>query len=166
MLYLILIPIFELLKRLITVPLYPLVFLVREWARSKSSFLAYALDDTIVADNVANGKPAVDYCVGTKQSKLVEKLPDGPFKEFMRSYYWSALRNNSINLMVELEKKVGTMVAVKSRHDYNAKSFYEVRLFTSGMELPYLEYWIGKFRIQIGFLKCGRPQIQFRNPLI
>lgn len=142
------------------------MFIFREWARKNCSFLAYALDDTIVADNVKNGGPAVDYCLDGKKSALVEKLPDGKFKEFMRSYYWSALRNNSINLMTEMEKKVGNMVKVISRHDYNAKSFYEIRLFESGMELPYLEYWIGKYRLQIGFIKCGRSQIQFRNPLV
>ncbi len=163
MIYLILIPVFELLKRIITTPLYPIVFLFREWAREKNSFLAYVLDDTIVADNIAEGYPPYEYCGYGKRDKLVEKLPEGKFKELMRSFAWGAVRNNSINLMVELEKKVGTLVEVKSRHQYNAKSFYEIRLFTSGLELPYLEYWIGKYRLQIGFLSCGRPQVQFRN---
>ena len=163
MFYLFLIPIFELVKRIITVPLYPIVFLLREWAREKNSFLAYILDDTIVSDNVANGYDPLEYCGYGKRDPLVEKLPEGAFKEFMRSFAWGAIRNNSINLMVELEKKVGAMKSVVSRKQYNDKSFYEVRLFECGLELPYLEYWIGKWRLQIGFLTCGRPQVQFRK---
>ena len=166
MLILILSSIAELIKRVIGVVLYPLAYWFREWARTNQagSWCAFALwlalDDTIHFEGLKMYGQSIDYCAYGKREPLdwiTERLKDGPFKEFARSYNWSAVRNSVINFMVLTEGWIGNRVSVISRKEWG-KSFYEVRQFSSGIKLPYLEYWIGGFRIQCGFLQCGRFQ--------
>jgi hypothetical protein len=65
--------------------------------------------------------------------------------------------------MIALEQKVGTFVAPRSYKSLGGKSFYTRRTFSSCRTLPYLEYWIGKWRLQCGWISCGRFQVQFRR---
>ena len=65
--------------------------------------------------------------------------------------------------MIITEKLIGNKISVISRKEWG-KSFYEVRKFEHAI-LPYLEYWIGNYRFQCGWLSCGRWQIQFKKIL-
>ena len=153
----------ELIKRPIFWLLYPFAYSLREWVRTRRNPITWvlwcALDDTIVQDNINRGLPYGEYCQYGKRSAFVEKyLP----YDFCRSFYWGAWRNNGINFMTLTEKWIGIKLSTDRRWT-SFKSFYEIRLFEHGARLPYLEYWIGGFRIQAGWISCGRFQIQART---
>lgn len=165
-----LLPVFalaELIKRPIFWAIYPMAYRFRGWARRGGSKAAYALwlalDDSIVKDSLARcGKP-LEYCCYGKTSAWVEKLKDGAFKEFARAFYWGAWRNNGINFMSETEVLVGSRIGTSQPRPAGA-SFYEVRLFSGGYCLPYLEWWPwAGFRVQCGWISCGRFQVQART---
>lgn len=155
----------ELVKRPIFWVIYPVAYLLREWVRTRRNPVTWilwcALDDTIVYDNINRGLPYGEYCQYGKRSPLVEKyLP----YDFCRSFYWGAWRNNGINFMTLTEKWIGEKVSVTRKWE-SGKSFYEEKTFASGAVLPYLEYWIGGWRFQCGFISCGRAQLQLRKLL-
>jgi hypothetical protein len=142
----------ELIKRPIFWLIYPVAYLFRHKYRS------WALDDSIRNENIKDFGVDKEYCWYGKRWAFVEKyLP----YDFCRSWYWGAWRNNSINLMDATERWIGSQTNKKERSQKD--SYYEVRTFTSGKKLPYLQYWIGGWRLQIGFLSCGRFQQQIRK---
>jgi len=153
----------ELLKRPLFLIIYPVAYAMRRRLRARPygwrRLLWYALDDSILQDG------GEDYCLTpAKMSKLVERLPAGKLKEFFRAWYWSAWRNNSINLMIQQELHVGCINAVIFYAGFFGKSKYELRRFDHiKFYLPYLELWFGAYRFQAGFISCGRWQIQFRK---
>ena len=156
--------ILELVKRPVFWVIYPVAYWFRRWARANKDGLGRllwaTLDDSIRNENLKDYNVDLEYCYYGKRCVFIEKyLPH----DFFRSWYWGAWRNNSINLMILTEKWIGTKLTVISRKQINAESFYEVRRFASGFKLPYLEYWFGKWRLQIGFISCGRFQQQFRR---
>lgn len=156
----------ELIKRPIFWLIYPIAYSLRKWCRvskyNSAKLLWYALDDTIYYENLKEYGEDLEYCYYGKRSKFVEKFL--PY-DFCRSFYWGAWRNNSINLMNETEKWIGPKISIVSHNDLGGKSFYEIRLFASAHSLPYLEYWIGGWRLQIGWISCGRFQQQIRKLL-
>lgn len=173
MIYILLFPLlilataFEIIKRVIGLFIYPVAYLCRGLCRTEKrsfifKFLWLFLDDSIVKDSLNRASLYLDYCCYGKREPLgfiTERMKDGPFKEFLRSYSWGCLRNNAINLAIVLENYVGPMQSVLKH--YGNKSFYEVRRFKS-LALPYLELWLGRYRLQAGWLKCGRFQAQFK----
>lgn len=162
--------IFEIAKRILAIPLYPFAYWDRVKLRAnraagKSGFLWYVLDDSIVADSILRGAGPLDYCCYGKRAPLAfitERLPDGPFREFMRAWNWGAWRNNCINLswaMCAGDKK-GVLWGIKL-----GRLVYEERLFQRGLLLPYFEAYIPftKFRFQCGWISNGRHQVQARS---
>jgi hypothetical protein len=165
---------FEIVKRIVTIPLYPLAYWRRKQCRPiilsngtelKARWFHFPLwlmlDDSIHKASLARGFD-IDYCDYGKREPLgfiTEKLKDGPFKEFMRSWNWGAVRNNCINLRDWL--CAGPMLFECYRIGAG-KSFYTVRRF-DGIALPYLEIWIRGTRFQCGWLTSGIFQVQFRS---
>ena len=123
--------------------------------------LYLVLDYSIVRDSISKSGKPLHYCSYGKRNNMVEKLPEGRFKEFARSWAWGSLRNSTINLMIVLEKWVGVKTSVMF-HFGGDKSFYEIRRFKR-LALPYMQFFIGPYRFQAGWLKCGRWQVQFRT---
>ena len=162
--------VFELIKRVIAIPIYPIAYICRKWPRTNKTGLGWVLwavlDDSIVVDSINRGYGPLEYCGYGKRAPLgfiTEKLPKGRFTEFLRAFSWGALRNNAINLMVLTEQWIGNKTETISRKEWG-KSFYEVRKFSGGLKLPYLEVWLfSGFRIQCGFISCGRFQVQART---
>lgn len=164
--YLVLFPMVELVKRVVFVALYPFAYACRKWARAHHGLLWAVLDDTIVADSVNRGAGPLEYCCYGKRAPLgflTERLPAGWFTEFLRAFSWGALRNNGINFMTLTERWIGQRTGTVSRKTWGEKSFYEVRQFAGGLRLPYVELWPwAGFRVQCGFISCGRFQVQAR----
>lgn len=152
----------ELVKRPVAWVVYPFAYPRRVELRASvgKPVLWYFLDDTIHNENLSEFGVDADYCTYGKKSAFVEKFL--PF-DSVRSWYWSAWRNSAINLMVELEQMVGPMQRPIKTIRIGTRSFYEVGKFLLARELPYLEFWIGSWRLQAGWLTCGRWQLQFRN---
>lgn len=158
---LLLMTIFELVKRIIGIFIYPFSYCLRQWPVTDKSFWWLWMDDSIVVDSIARGYGPLEYCGYGKKEPLdfiTERLPAGKVKEFMRGWNWGAWRNSAINLAITLEKAVGPMQSVMQR--YGGKSFCEVRRFKN-FALPYLEIWIGRHRLQVGWITCGRFQVSF-----
>lgn len=156
-----LVSILELIKRPIFWLLYPFAYVGRKWVRLHPfcNPLYWALDDSIIESNIKYGNPIKDFSHTTRSTFVEKRLP----YDFCRAFYWSAWRNNSINLMLMTEKWIGVRGEEAYRKQWNAKSFYVLSRFSSGIILPYLEFWFGTFRLQLGFISCGRFQQQFRN---
>ncbi len=124
--------------------------------------LYLSMDYAIIRDSIANCGEPLPYCSYGKRNTLVEKLPDGNIKEFFRAWVWNSFRNNGMNLVCKLEDLVGPMLILRKYVKLWGKSKYEEREFKCG-RLPYLELWFGEFRLQCGFISCGRFQVQFRT---
>jgi hypothetical protein len=162
--------ILEIAKRLLGLFVYPVAYYYRDEARKRNerkefSFLYYFLDDSIVADSMRRVDKPLEYCVKVLLPvpliyALDKAEPLGQlFKwDWWRAYNFCALRNSAINLRDALS--VGPMIAFK--HYGSARNYYEVREFKN-WTLPYLELWVGKFRLQSGILKSGVWQTQFRK---
>ena len=169
----ILLPIFallEIIKRIVTIPFFPIAYFCRESAREDKDnsvfckLIWFLLDDSINE----TGKPPLDYCTYAGKEPLgfiTERLPEGWFKEFMRAWNWGAFRNNTINFMIWTQNKIGAKVEVIYRKQWGTEpSFYEVRKFASGIKLPYFEWWPLKgFRIQLGWISSSRWHSQART---
>jgi len=155
----------ELIKRPIFWALYPLAYALRKRIRERLTFWPYrflwlALDSTIWRENMLVYNKDVEFCWYGKRSAFVEKyLP----YDFARSFYWGAWRNNGINFMTLTEGWVGAKISAVRKWE-SGKSFYEVRTFAHGAALPYLEFWPKPgFRVQCGWITCGRFQLQART---
>ena len=157
----------ELIQRIVTVPFYPLAYIDRKNLRAnraagKWTFLWWVLDDSIHQHSLDRGFD-IEYCDYGKREPLgfiTERLPDGKFKEFMRSFGWGAIRNNCINLACQTEIWIGWATGVYYRIG-SETSYYEIKMFKH-LALPYLELHIGKVFIQAGWIKCGRYQVEFK----
>lgn len=157
----------EVLKRIVFMVIYPISYVFRKWVRMGvrnvvRHILWLALDDSINKEGLEVYGKDIEYCAYGKRSGLVEKLPEGWFKEFARSYHWGALRNNAINLTWELTP--GDMVSVRSRWGKGLCNFYELRNYPGNWVLPYLQFYVyGDLRFKIGFLTNGRFELQLRT---
>lgn len=152
----------ELIKRPIFILIYPIAYWRRSWPRQGKGLLWLALDDSIVVDGLALSAGVLEYCSYGKREPLnfiTEQLPAGRFREFMRAWNWGAWRNNSINLMILLERKIGVITEIM----YNPRRIIERRRFRCGWTLPYFERNICGWKLQAGFLTCGRWQLQIKR---
>ena len=126
------------------------------------TWLWYLLDDSINAEGEVIYSVDIDYCAYGNRSALVEKLPDGKFREFARSWHWSAVRNSCINLTWLLA--LGDMTSEKILHGSKPRNFIAERTYPGGTKRLYIQFYPwGDFRVKAGFLSNGRFEIQARE---
>ena len=75
---------------------------------------------------------------------------------FIRAYWWSAIRNSCVNLNNYLAFKLGEMV---SEEPHDGKNFYVTRTFASGGKRPYCEFYLFGRWNQVGWIKKGRFEV-------
>jgi len=116
------------------------------------------LDDSIQMEAVDDYGHDLEYCPRPdKMSNWVEWLSDSAFKEFARSYYWSAWRNNGINLSWVL--CFGQYTDEVLIWNFGSKAYY--RIFRYGkIALSQFQSDYGGWRFQIGHLKNGKFELQ------
>ena len=165
---LIVLVVFEIVKRAITPFFYWCAYVDRKKLRinrdqDKIGFLWYLLDDSVRNYNLALNPP-IDVEYKSDDHPHYAIVPSSSaWTNFWRSFLWGALRNNCINLTHAWS--AGEMNWSVTSFYADGKSFYRIGYYNHG-RLPYLEYWIGAMRLQLGWLSNGRWQVQFRNPLI
>ena len=177
-------PLLEAAKRLISPFVYPLAYLLRHWLRTDEEalrheqassvgvvlwrhrpgwfLLAMFLDDSINAEGRIRWGKDIDYCAYGNRSDLVEKLPEGKFKEFARSWHWSAVRNSCINLT--WLTALGDMTGERILHGEKPRNFVAERTYPGGKSRLYVQFYPwGDMRFKIGWLTNGRFEIQLRE---
>lgn len=82
-------------------------------------------------------------------------------KDFLLSYWWSAIRNSCPNWNNWCAFKLGEMV---SEEPHTAKNFYVTRTFASGGKRPYCEFYLFGRWNQVGWIKKGRFEIDVMKP--
>ena|SRR3990172_8695093 len=173
---------FEVVKRIVTIPFYPLAYLMRRKLRTSviqeetlyipqpgnlKRLLWCMLDDSINIEGIQIYKKDIEYCAYDKRSKLIERLPVGRFKEFMRAFHWGCLRNNCVNLSRIMSP--GKMVKQKIvwGDDEARLSFYAVRTYPEKVKRPYLQFFIGEdLRVKAGWLTNGRFEMGVRRVVL
>ena len=173
-------------KRLLSPFLYPLAYLCRHairtdevlmrheqaatcgivlWKPKRLKALWYLLDDSINAEGKVIYSVDIDYCAYGNRSRFVEWLPEGAFKEFARSWHWSAVRNSCINLTWLLA--LGDMTSEKILHGEKPRNFIALRHYKGGKSRLYIQFYPwGDMRFKIGWLSNGRFEVQFRRKKI
>ena len=180
-------PLLEAAKRLLSPFVYPLAYLLRHWLRTDEEalrheqassvgvvlwrhrpgfgWLWYWLDDSINAEGRLRFGKDIDYCAYGNRSRFVEWLPEGAFKEFARSWHWSAVRNSCINLTWLLA--LGDMTSEKILHGSKPRNFVARRHYPGGKSRLYVQFYPwGDMRFKIGWLSNGRFEVQFRRKKI
>ena len=110
-------------------------------------FLWFALDDA-------------PYFLNNKKEYFDEYIPKIYFTEFLKSFYWSAIRNNAVNL----SRVMAIKGFISRKKIIGNKNFMEVKHFKGfPYYVPYLEYHFGCMRLQAGWLTNGKFQIEFRK---
>ena len=178
--------ILESVKRVVTLPLYPLAYLLRHQLRTDDILITHPvlgaccycpapgllrgllwllLDDSINIEGRRRFGRDIDYCAYGNRSRFVEWLPESAFKEFARSYYWSALRNCAINLTWTL--CLGDMTGEDIIKGEKPRNFIVRRHYPGGKSRLYVQFYpFGDMRFKIGWLSNGRFEVQFRRKKI
>ena len=131
------------------------------WKPKRLKALWLLLDDSINAEGRLKFGKDIDYCEYAHRHPLVEKLPEGKFKEFARAYHWSACRNSCINLTWLLS--LGDMTDEKILYGEKPRNFIAERTYPGGEKRLYVQFYPwGDFRVKAGWLSNGRFEIQAR----
>lgn len=180
---LLLMPIWIAVQRLFGLALYPIAYALRHsirtdevllrheqaaacgvvlWKPKRLKALWLFLDDSINAEGkIIYGKD-IDYCAYGNRSDLVEKLPDGKFKEFARAYHWSAVRNSCINLT--WLTALGDMTGERILHGEKPRNFVAERTYPGGEKRLYVQFYPwGDMRFKCGWLSNGRFEAAART---
>lgn len=180
----IIMPVFEGVKRVIGLCLYPVAYALRHYIRTDEVMIEHKqaaacgavcwrpragwgalwaiLDDSINLEGRMIYARDIDYHNSGKRSSLVEKLPEGAFKEFARSWHWSAVRNSCINLTWIMSP--GDMVSEAVKWGEKPRNFYAVRTYPKGKTRHYFQFYPwGDVRFKVGFLSNGRFEIALRE---
>ena len=78
-------------------------------------------------------------------------------KDFLLSWWWSAIRNSCVNWNNYCAYKLGDYIC-KNKVCGSVNSFVEMKSFNNGNRL-YTEFFIGKFWFQFGVITRGRFEI-------
>lgn len=159
MAYLVLYLILEPVKRVLSALLYPAIYPLRRLLRNEKMLwpeylyrtnfwpLWLFLDDSIFmefnTDFAGRAKyyPAVIWRTGS---------------DFLRSYWWSAIRNSCVNWNNYSALRLGLLLSETPRA--NPRNFYVTRTFGNGKR-PYCEFWIAGRWNQVGWISCGRFEV-------
>lgn len=164
MLHLIAYLLLEPVKRVLSAVLYPAVypfrnklrnFHVKVWpsylyepARGLHSFLLWLfLDDSIRMET------------GEDCARQDSKYPAFVLKlgwPWLRCYWWSAIRNSFVNWNNLNAYCLGEFVSEEPHT--GKRNFYIFRTFTNGVR-PYSEFYVAGRWNQVGWIKCGRFEI-------
>jgi hypothetical protein len=166
----------EIIKRVVSIPIYPVAYYLRDIIRSDrrdgdmyipanneiAKILWLTLDDSINIEGYEDYGKDIEYCAYGKRAPIIEKMKDGPFKEFARSFHWGCLRNNCINLSRLMSP--GKMSSEKIILGGKPKNFLSIRMYTGRRFRPYLQFYVwGDLRFKAGFLTNGRWELQLRS---
>ena len=176
-------PIWIAVQRLLGLALYPIAYALRHAIRTDEVLMRHEqaasvgvvlwwprdykllwllLDDSINAEGRLKFGKDIDYCAYGNRNKWIEKLPDGTFKEFARSWHWSAVRNSAVNL--SWVNALGDMTAEDILHGAKPRNFVAERTYPGGKKRLYIQFYPwGDFRVKAGFLSNGRYEIQART---
>lgn len=179
-------PLLILAQRLVGLALYPIAYALRHEIRTDEVFMRHEqaatcgvvlwwprdykllwllLDDSINAEGKLLYQKDIDYCHYGNRNDLVEKLPEGKFKEFARAYYWSAVRNSCINLT--WLTALGDMTAERIIAGSKPRNFVAERTYPGGEKRLYVQFYPwGDFRIKCGWLTNGRFEFGGRTKRI
>ena len=169
-LLLILFNISALFLKLISLFVYPISYLFRNKLRKYIYFkdqkglelheencsvitkvLWFFLDDSIWLENIREHKTNKEYCIYGKKNWLVEKLSEGKLKEFLRSYYWGAIRNSNENLLMYIA--FGKLLYVRKYIKNNFIEFRIGRHLKTIYPIPFLDIYLWKLHLSTGFYK-------------
>jgi len=149
----------ELVKRVLSALLYPLAYALRFCAREGVILWPEYLfhPDNVLIWVFLDDSAALEY--GKEYANKPKYFPDFIWdtnSDFLKAYWWAAIRNSCVNWNNWRAFKLGTMT---SEEPHTAKNFCVTRTFSSGGKRPYCEFWLfGKWN-QIGWIKRGRFEI-------
>ena len=151
----------EPLKRILSLFLYPLVYVFRDSFRSKEIlwktylfkkrgfFAHFFLDDSIFMEQ------------GIEYDDKEKRYPAILWKwhnDFLLSWWWSGIRNSCVNWNNWIAFKLGHKLQCMKKWG-SVNNFIELRLFAHGKKRLYSEFFIGKYWFQFGFISVGRFEI-------
>jgi len=150
----------EIPKRLLSLWLYPYAYQWRKELRTKEILWATYLFKSKfkplwwLLNDSEKMKYGVEYA---NQDKYYPTLfwVNG---EFLRSYYFNAIRNSFVNWNNWVAFKLGHKLQCMKKWG-GKNSFVELRLFAHGKKRLYTEFFIGSKWFQFGFISCGRFEI-------
>lgn len=165
--------IYYIIKRIIFTIIYPIAYILRkqinkkvrseydyfiDWERHRHIkfntkikklwlFLWFALDDA-------------PYFLNNYKEYFDKYIPKYYKTEFLKSFYWGALRNNAVNLSryiaiynyKEIFVKIGNINKIEIKH-FGCFPYF----------LPFIEFYTGKLRWKAGWLKNGKFEIGIRK---
>ena len=163
--------IYYILKRIVYMFVYPFAYVFRNKARDESKYwydyhkairkeykgslfwtlIWGALDDVTLYENV---------------DKEWIKAPKWLPTDFLKSYYWGAIRNNAVNLSRILAIKEFKDRIIHVGGKYN---FFEIKHFKGfPYYAPYFQFYIPKtfIRIKAGWLTNGKYEMSIREKII
>ena len=160
MTHLILYLVLEPVKRVLSAVLYPLAYALRRQLRTgkvmRPDYLyrpAFAplwllLDDSVFIEF------GVDY--GNRE-KYFPAFVWASGSDFLKAYWWSAIRNSCVNWNNYAAMKLGRFL---SEEDHAGKrNFYVTRTYEHGRR-PYCEFWLFGRWNQVGWLKGQSPRFE------
>ena len=160
MTHLILYLVLEPVKRVLSAVLYPLAYALRRQLRTgkvmRPDYLyrpAFAplwllLDDSVFIEF------GVDY--GNRE-KYFPAFVWASGSDFLKAYWWSAIRNSCVNWNNYASRKIGRFL---SEEDHAGKrNFYVTRTYEHGRR-PYCEFWLFGRWNQVGWLKGQSPRFE------
>jgi hypothetical protein len=77
--------------------------------------------------------------------------------DFLRAYWWAAIRNSCVNWNNYSAFRLGSMTAEEGHA--GRKNFYITRTFASGAKRPYCEFYLFGRWNQVGWISRGRFEI-------
>lgn len=160
MLYLIAYLLIEPVKRIASALLYPLAYALRKYAcKPFVIWPEYLFEPRLV--------PAWLFLDDSILMEFKKEYADNPKyypaviwntnSDFLRAYWWAAIRNSMVNWNNYSAYLTGDFVKAIRRYSIG-RSFYEVREFANCTR-PYCEVWVFNRRNQVGWIKRGRFEI-------
>ena len=158
MLYLLAYLLLEPLKRVASAVVYPLAYAVRRRLRA-----APALNDLLYHTDFWPLWLFLDDSIHMEQGReyddKAKRYPAVMWRwhnDFLLSYWWSAIRNSCVNWNNYSAYRLGDFIS--EGHRANLRRFYITRTFTNGKR-PYCEFWLFGRWNQVGWISCGRFEI-------
>lgn len=146
----------NLLAKTLTLFIYPIAYFSRKWIRKKihyenystyplynehnvlATFLWFFLDDSIWLENTLERGVDKEYCVYGKQI--------GVKGDFLKSYYWGALRNSVENFLHYIQfGKIISFTEVENKFGKFRIGYHE----KVGFPVPFFDIW----KLSVGFYK-------------
>lgn len=151
----------EPVKRVLSAVLYPMAYVLRFYAREGSILWpGYLFNyDWLLVWMFLDDSAALEF--GKEYANKPKYYPAWVWNtgsDFLRAYWWAAIRNSMVNWNNANAYIVGEYARTVLRRG-SERNFYEVREFASGRRRPYCEFYLFGRWNQIGWIKKGRFEI-------